>query len=87
VNIVTHGWEQSCACPAAEPVPCAVLEPFAGSGTTLMVAKRLVRRSIGIDLSADYLALAVERIKSAEPGIQLDMMSTWELTPTGAGDG
>jgi hypothetical protein len=32
-------------------------------------------------------ALAVERIKSAEPGIQLDMMSTWELTPTGAGDG
>jgi DNA modification methylase len=86
-TVTTVGWQQSCTCPAAEPVPCVVLEPFAGSGTTLMVAKRLVRRSIGIDLSADYLALAVERIKSAEPGIQLDMMSTWELTPTGAGDG
>jgi DNA modification methylase len=77
VDVTTTGWQQECACPAAEPVPCTVLEPFAGSGTTLMVAKRLVRRSVGIDLSADYLALAVERIKSAEPGIQLDMMSAW----------
>ncbi len=71
--VTTTGWEQSCACPAAEPVPCVVLEPFAGSGTTLMVAKRLVRRSIGIDLNPEYLDLAVKRIRSAEPGVQMDM--------------
>src|SRR2546428_11601209 len=34
-------WGPTCSCPDAEPIPCVVLDPFAGSGTTLMVAKRL----------------------------------------------
>lgn len=38
-----------------------VLDPFLGSGTTAMVAKALGRKAIGIDLSAEYLALAVKR--------------------------
>jgi adenine specific DNA methylase Mod len=33
-----------------------VLDPFAGSGTTLQVAVRLGRHAIGVDLSAEYLA-------------------------------
>lgn len=39
-----------------------VLEPFAGSGTTLAVSKALGRRSIGIELNADYCKLAQKRI-------------------------
>lgn len=39
-----------------------VLDPFVGSGTTAMVARDLGRRAIGIDLSPEYLAMAVERI-------------------------
>ncbi len=41
-----------------------VLDPFAGSGTTLAVAKRMNRDSIGIELQADYLPLIVRRLQS-----------------------
>lgn len=38
-----------------------VLDPFCGTGTTLMVARSLNRKSIGIDISRRYLELAQER--------------------------
>jgi site-specific DNA-methyltransferase (adenine-specific) len=38
-----------------------VLDPFCGTGTALLVASRLGRRSVGIDLSEEYLTLAQER--------------------------
>ncbi len=44
------------------PTEGTVLDPFAGSGTVAYVAQRLGRRSIGIDLSAEYLALAETRL-------------------------
>ena len=33
-----------------------VLDPFAGSGTTLLMARKLNRRYIGIDINSDYVA-------------------------------
>lgn len=38
-----------------------VLDPFAGSGTTLLVAQALGRRGVGIDLNPDYLKQALAR--------------------------
>jgi len=38
-----------------------VLDPFAGSGTVLAVARSLGRRSIGIELNPDYVTLARHR--------------------------
>ena len=38
-----------------------VLDPFCGTGTTLMVARSLNRKSIGIDISRRYLELAQKR--------------------------
>lgn len=38
-----------------------VLDPFCGTGTTNLVALHLGRKSIGIDLSEQYIAHAVER--------------------------
>lgn len=38
-----------------------VLDPFAGSGTTLQVARALGRHAIGIELNAEYIALAERR--------------------------
>ena len=43
-----------------------VLDPFIGSGTTAMVARRLGRRAVGIDLNPEYLAMAVRRIGSQQ---------------------
>lgn len=44
-----------------------VLDPFAGSGTTLAVAERLGRDSLGIELNPAYIAMAERRIRSADP--------------------
>jgi len=42
--------------------PAVVLDPFAGTGTTVMVARALGRYGVGVDLSADYLRLARWRV-------------------------
>lgn len=39
-----------------------VLDPFAGSGTTLMVAQKLKRNSIGIEILPEYYAMIKEEI-------------------------
>jgi site-specific DNA-methyltransferase (adenine-specific) len=43
-----------------------VLDPFAGSGTTLATAKRLGRRYLGIELSADYAERVRQRLEAVE---------------------
>ncbi len=59
----TLGWKPTCECNAGEPIPCLVLDPFAGSGTTLKVAAELGRWSVGYEISEEYCRLAVERNK------------------------
>ncbi len=73
---VTDSWLPTCSCQAGDgqpypPQPGVVLDPFCGSGTTNLVAKRLGRRSIGVDLSADYLALAAHQLAQIPAGFQL----------------
>ena len=48
-----------------------VLDCFCGSGTTPKMAKLLNRHYIGIDTSAEYVALANERLAQVERGLTL----------------
>ena len=45
-----------------------VLDPFAGSGTTLAVARKLGRRWLGYELSAEYARRAAARVAAAREG-------------------
>jgi len=44
-----------------------VLDPFAGAGTTLLVANQLQRHAIGIELNPEYAAMAEQRIYGEAP--------------------
>lgn len=65
----TLGWRPTCE-HDAEPVSAVVFDPFAGSGTTLQVARALGRSGVGLDLSAEYLQLARQRL-------ELDRLDAW----------
>jgi DNA modification methylase len=68
----TTGWSPGCVCLTTEdgelyqppkPVPCTVLDPFAGSATTNLVARNHGRHSIGIELNEQYLEIAAKRLQ------------------------
>jgi len=60
----TVGWERTCSCGLGGIVPCTVLDPFFGAGTTGLVACKLGRRFVGIELNPEYAELARKRIDS-----------------------
>ena len=59
----TTGWQPGCD-HAADPIPCTVMDPFAGSGTVGLVAAKLNRSAILIELNPEYAKLAEARIRN-----------------------
>lgn len=55
--------EDLCKLPilATSPPNGLVLDPFCGTGTTMCVASKLGRKSVGIDVSSEYIELAQQR--------------------------
>jgi DNA modification methylase len=55
--------EDLCKIPllATCPPDGLVLDPFCGTGTTMLAARKLWRKSVGIDISPTYLEIAEER--------------------------
>ena len=62
----TLGWKPACDCAASGTIPGTVLDPFAGSGTTLAVAAELGRSGIGCELNPEYIVLAEKRIAKSK---------------------
>lgn len=50
-----------------------VLDPFAGSGTTLVVARRMGRPSVGVELNPAYAALAARRLQISSSQTELPL--------------
>lgn len=56
--------EELCRIPilATCPTGGVVLDPFLGTGTTVLVARQYKRKSIGIDISGEYIEMTRERL-------------------------
>jgi DNA modification methylase len=65
-EVKTLGWRPTCT-HNLEPIPCTILDPFAGAGTTGVVAEKLGRKFIGIELNPEYARMANRRIDSVQP--------------------
>jgi hypothetical protein len=69
----TTGWRPTCDC-GAPTVPATVFDPFVGSGTTAVEARRLGRAAVGVDLSEKYLqTIAIPRIEATTPSLFVDV--------------
>jgi len=55
-----------------------VLDPFNGSGTTVVAAKRLKRNYVGIDINEEYCELARQRVIQIQPRL-FDERATYDV--------
>jgi DNA modification methylase len=53
-------------------IPCVVLDTFMGAGTTALVALDNNRQFVGIEISAEYVKMAYDRIKTPAKNLKLE---------------
>ena len=63
VETTTLGWKATCDCGIEETVPAIVLDPFGGALTTALVAYKLQRNYIAIEINPEYLELGKTRLE------------------------
>ena len=53
-----------------------MIDPYVGSGTTIVAAKLLGHEYIGIDISSEYIKMANSRIKKANSEVKIILEET-----------
>ena len=66
-DVRTVGWQRTCECDEARVLPCTVLDPFGGAGTTALVSQLHERDSVICELNEKYAKIAQKRIGKANP--------------------
>ena len=66
-NYIENGFTKQCDCETNETKIGVVFDPFAGAGTTGLVADRLGKNAILIELNAEYVELIKKRIYGDSP--------------------
>jgi len=74
----TIGWRQACACAPHQAVPCVVIDPCIGSGTTAVAADELGRSWLGADHQPAYLPIVDRRLELS----RRRRAGTWASTAT-----
>ena len=58
----TIGWQPGCK-HEEKPIPCTVLDPFGGAMTVPLVAEKLWRSWVAIEINPDYIKMGEERLR------------------------
>lgn len=69
----TIGWKRSCGCPDGPIEGCLVLDPFAGSGTTLQEAYNMGRAYLGVEVNPEALPEIETRLEKVSGRASLYM--------------
>jgi site-specific DNA-methyltransferase (adenine-specific) len=57
-----------------------ILDPFMGSGTTLVAALRTKRHAIGLEVETKYIDLAIARLGAAPRNTEISKVIPWGIT-------
>lgn len=62
----TVRWKSTCNCTTSKITSGVILDPFFGAGTTGIVAKKLKRDYLGIELNPEYIKMARKRLRAVK---------------------